>query len=326
MRVLTGMQSSGNPHIGNYFGMIKPALEFQDNPKNECFYFIADLHSFTSKLDPEAFHQNQKRTILDWLALGLDPEKSAFYQQSDIRAHTELFWILMCGTPMGLLERAHSYKDKIANNIEPNGGLFSYPVLMACDILLYDAEVIPVGKDQKQHVEMTRDIAQKFNHHFGETFTLPEARILKSVETVPGLDGRKMSKSYGNTIDIFEEEVALKKKIMSIPTDSVPLGQPLNPDTCQVFAFHTLFANPNLETLRNQYKNGDIGFGDAKKQLFTLIWDYFQEARERRTKLQKETTYIEKILTEGAQKANSIAEKKLGLVRSKLGLSAKHLV
>ncbi|NJP03744.1 tryptophan--tRNA ligase [Candidatus Gracilibacteria bacterium] len=211
-RILTGIQSSGNPHWGNYFGMMKPMLKFQEEKKNEMFFFIADLHAFTSVHDPAVFRANQKNIVLDWLALGLDPERSLFYRQSDVPAHSECFWYLMCMTPMGLLERAHSYKDKVAKGLDANVGLFTYPMLMAADILLYDAEVIPVGKDQKQHVEMARDIAQKFNHHFGETFVLPEPGIQKEVETIPGLDGQKMSKSYGNTISIFEDEKSLKKR------------------------------------------------------------------------------------------------------------------
>lgn len=326
MRVLTGMQSSGNPHIGNYFGMMKQTIELQNEGKNDCFYFIADLHSFTSQRDKEKFQADQERCVLDWLALGVDPEKSVFYRQSDIRAHTELTWILLCQTPMGLLERAHSFKDKKAKGLEANAGLFTYPVLMASDILLYDAEVIPVGKDQKQHVEMARDIAQKFNHQFGEIFVLPEPKIIENVQTIPGLDGQKMSKSYGNTIDIFDDEKSMKKKIMSIKTDSISLGEPLDPEKCLVFEFHKLFENPNLKQLETQYKNGEIGYGDSKKMLFELVWEYFRPARERREKLLLNKKCVQEILLKGAQKANDIAEKKLSEVREKMGLSGKHLV
>ncbi|MCF7812314.1 tryptophan--tRNA ligase [Candidatus Gracilibacteria bacterium] len=325
MRILTGMQSSGIPHIGNYFGMMRQTIELQDYPDNECFYFIADLHAFTTQRNPEEFRAHQERCVIDWLALGIDPKKSLFYRQSDIRAHTELTWLLLCQANMGLLQRAHSYKDKLARKIEANAGLFTYPVLMAADILLYDAEVIPVGKDQKQHVEMARDIAQKFNHQFGEVFTLPKPRILKDVQTIPGLDGQKMSKSYGNTIDIFEDETVLRKKVMSIQTASVPLGEPLDPSGCTVFAFHKLFGNPNLKKLEQQYKNGEIGYGDSKKQLFELIWEYFREARERREKLLLNKKCVQEILEQGAQKANTIAEKKLSEVRKKMGLDGKHL-
>ncbi len=325
MRILTGMTPSGNPHIGNYFGMMKPSVDIQNEGKNDCFYFISDLHSFTVKKSPEIFRENQKNVVLDWLAVGIDPEKSTFYRQSDITAHAELMWYLLCFTPMGLLERAHSYKDKVAKGLESNAGLFTYPVLMAADILLYDAEVIPVGKDQKQHVEMARDIAQKFNNEYGETFVLPEPQIAEEVQTIPGLDGQKMSKSYGNTVEIFADEATMKKQIMSIKTDSKELGEPLDPDNCLVFQFHTLFENPNLEDLRAKYKNGDIGYGDAKKELFELIWEYFAEARKRRSELEKDPKLVEEILWKGALSASEMANEKLAKVREKLGLSASHL-
>lgn len=320
------MQSSGTPHIGNYFGMMKPTIELQNSGKHECFYFIADLHSFTSNKDAQKFSENQKNCVLDWLALGIDPQKSTFYRQSDISAHAELMWYLLCFTPMGLLERAHGYKDKEARGMETNAGLFTYPVLMAADILIYDAQIIPVGKDQKQHVEMTRDIAQKINHHFqDEIFVLPEAQIDKNVQTIPGLDGQKMSKSYGNTIPIFETEKSIKKQIMSIKTQSVELGDPIDPEKCNVFAFHKLFKNPNLKTLEAQYKNGEIGFGESKKQLFEFVWEYFKIAREKREKLAKEPQQVEEILKLGAQKASRIADKKLEKIRKYMGLCPKHL-
>ncbi len=325
MRILTGMQSSGTPHLGNYFGMMKKTIELQKG-SDECFYFIADLHSFTTQKNPEGFKKNQETCVLDWLALGVDPKKSVFYRQSDIKAHTELAWLLLCQTPMGLLERAHSYKDKKAKGLEANAGLFTYPVLMAADILLYDANKVPVGKDQKQHVEMARDIAQKFNNQYGETFVLPEPEVIKDIETIPGLDGQKMSKSYGNTIEIFADEATLKKKIMSIKTASVSLGEPLDPKECLVFRFHELFENPNLKKLEEQYKKGEIGYGDSKKMLFDLVWEHFKEARETRAKLANDPKLVERILTEGATKANQIAEKKLAEVREKMGLSSKHLV
>jgi len=321
-RVLTGMQASGDPHLGNYFGMMAQTIAFQNEGEADCFYFIADLHSFTTKRDPEVFAQNQKRCVIDWLALGIDPDKATFYRQSDLAGiHTELAWYLSCFTPVGLLERAHSFKDKKARGLEANAGLFTYPVLMAADILLYDAHIVPVGKDQKQHVEMARDIAQKFNHEYGETFVLPEAHIEASVATIPGLDGQKMSKSYGNTIEIFAEEKVFKKKIMSIQTASVEMGQPLDPETCNVFALHKLFGNPNLDQLESQYRNGEIGFGDAKKQLFELAWEYFREARERRAKLAADPAYVEQVLQQGAEKAGTIAAAKLADVRGRLGLS-----
>ena len=288
--------------------------------EDECFYFIADLHALTSQRDPEVFAHHTQEIILDWLALGLDPERVTFYRQSDIRAHTELMWILMCLTPMGLLERAHSYKDKTARGLEANAGLFTYPVLMAADILLYDTNKVPVGKDQKQHVEMARDIAQKFNHHYGETFTLPEPVIKPDVMTIPGLDGQKMSKSYGNTIEIFADEKTLKKKIMSLKTDSIPLGEPLDPDTCPVFAFHTLFAHPELETIRARYRAGEIGFGESKTLLFEHVWEYFASARARREVLASSPDTVEALLRQGAEKATALADAKLKLVRDRVGL------
>lgn len=324
-RILTGMTATGIPHIGNYFGMMQQTIELQEDPNNDCFFFVADLHGFTKKLDPQVFHESQARCVLDWLALGVNPEKSVFYRQSDVPTHTEGFWLMMCQTPMGLLERAHAFKDKKAQGLEATAGLFSYPILMAMDILLYEANIIPVGKDQKQHVEMARDLAQKFNHDYGETFVLPEPRILEEVATVPGLDGRKMSKSYGNTIEIFGDEKTIKKKVMSIQTDSVELGDPIDPDTCNVMAFHRLFKNPNLKTLEDQYRNGDIGFGDSKKQLFELIWEYFAPARERREKLLADPGQVEDILKKGAEKARAISGKKLGEMRKNMGLAPNHI-
>ena len=325
-RVLTGIQSSGDLHIGNYFGAIKPMVDYQNTGKCDMFFMIADLHSFTSKQDPELFKKNQFNCVIDWIALGLNPETSLLWQQSDVRAHTELMWYLACLTPMGLMERAHSFKDKKAKGFEANVGLFTYPILMATDILLYDAEIIPVGKDQKQHVEMIRDMAQKFNHQFGDTFMLPEPEIKESVGVIPGLDGAKMSKSYGNTIEIFADEKTLKKKIMSIKTESKALGEVLDPDTCNVMNFHRLFENPNIATLEAQYRNGDIGFGESKKQLFEFVWEYFAEARAKRAELEAKPDLVEDILRDGAKKANKIAEAKLEVVRSKFGLSPKHLI
>lgn len=318
-RILTGITPTGTPHIGNYFGMMKQTIDLQSMDA-ERFFFISDQHTFTSKRDPEEFRHNVKTTVLDWLALGVNPDKSVFYRQSDVPAHTELTWYLSCLAPMGLLERAHAYKDKTAKGLEANIGLFTYPILMTADIILYDAEKIPVGKDQIQHVEIARDIAQKFNHHYGETFVLPEALINEDVMTIPGLDGAKMSKSYGNTIEIFADEKVIKKKIMSIKTDSVELGEPLNPETCNVMAFHRLFGNPNLKQLENQYRNGEIGFGESKKQLFALVWEYFAEARARREKLAADQGYVDQVLSSGAGKANEIAGTKLKLVRERMGM------
>ncbi len=325
-RIITGIQASGTPHIGNYFGAIKPMIELQNEAKNEMFFFLADLHAFTTKRSAEEFQFNQKNSILDFLALGLDPEKSVFFRQSDVRAHAELTWYLLCRTPMGLLERGTSFKDKKAKGLDSNAGLFTYPVLMAADILLYDINLVPVGKDQKQHVEMARDIAQKFNHEFGETFVLPDYYDKKSVETLKGLDGQKMSKSYGNTIPIFGTDKEIKKKVMSIQTESKNLGDVLNPEDCTVFYFHKLFKNPNLEVLEEKYKTGNIGYGDSKKQLLELIMDHFSEARKKREIFANDDALVEDILRSGASKANAIAETKLHLVRQKLGLSPRHLV
>ncbi len=327
-RILTGIQPSGTLHIGNYFGMMKPSIELQNNKNNDCFYFIADLHSFTSNKDAKAFSQYQKDSVLDWIALGIDPNISTFYRQSDLAGiHTEMMWYLNCFMGMGQLERAHSFKDKKAKGLDTNVGLFTYPVLMASDILLYDAEIIPVGKDQKQHVEMARDIAQKINHHFGQDFfTIPEPKIDEIVQTIPGIDGQKMSKSYGNTIPIFGTEKEIKKSIMSIQTDSIELGQPINPETCNVFVFHKLFENPNLNELRNRYKEGAIGFGESKKQLFELIWDFFAEARKKREILKKDSKIIDKYLEIGAKKALKIARNKLEKIRKKMGLSKKSIL
>ncbi|PID70779.1 tryptophan--tRNA ligase [bacterium DOLZORAL124_38_8] len=325
-RVLTGIQASGDFHVGNYFGAIKQMVDLQNNPDTELFVFVADLHAFTSHPESKVFKQNLKNAVIDWLSLGIDPEKVVFYRQSDIPAHTEMFWYLLNHTPMGLLERAHSYKDKKANGVDANAGLFTYPVLMAADILLYDADIVPVGKDQKQHVEMARDIAQKFDYAYGsQIFTLPEAKIEANVQTVPGLDGRKMSKSYGNTIPVFCSKSELKKKVMSIKTESLNLGEPMNPETCQVFAFHKLFANPRLAELEQEYRAGSIGFGDSKKELLELIWDYFADARAKKEFFEANPQAVEKILQTGTKTARFLANKKLWKVRKKIGLPEKHL-
>jgi tryptophanyl-tRNA synthetase len=318
-RILTGIQPSGQLHWGNYFGAIYPMLTAQKG-KNEMFFFIADLHAFTTVRDPKIFRENQKNILLDYLALGLDPEKSLFYRQSDIPAHAELAWYLDCLCPMGLLERAHSFKDKKEKGLEANAGLFTYPMLMAADILLYSANKVPVGKDQKQHVEMARDIAQKFNNQFGNVFVLPEPEIAENVQTILGLDGQKMSKSYGNTISIFEDEKTLKKQINSIKTASVAMGTPIDPATCPVFAFHQLFKTPDLEMLAQKYKTGAIGFGDSKKLLFERVWQYFHSARERRVELEKNFDMVEQIMQLGAEQAREIADKKLVEVRKAIGI------
>lgn len=325
-RILSGIQASGTPHIGNYFGSFVPNLKLQNNPTVQSFFMIADLHAFTSKPDPKVFRANQQNLVLDLLAVGFNPEECILFQQSDVPAHTELAWYLSCFAGMGLLERAVAFKDKKEKGMDTNVGLFTYPILQTADILLYSAEIVPVGKDQKQHIEMARDIAKKFNHEFGETFVLPEPQIDENVQTIPGLDGAKMSKSYGNTIPIFGTEKQIKKAVMSIKTDSVELGEPINPDTCNVMAFHKLFDNPNIATLEKQYRAGEIGFGESKKQLFELIWNYFATARARRTKFENDPKLVHEILKKGAEKANKIASKKLTEVREKLGLDPKSIL
>ncbi len=319
MRYLSGIQPSGDFHIGNYFGMMKRMIEMQD--KSDLFAFIVNFHALTSVSDPERLRQGTEKAILDYLALGLDPDKCTFWLQSDVPEVTELAWILSCVTPHGLLERAHSYKDKVAKGISPNLGLFTYPVLMAADILAYNAEIIPVGKDQKQHVEMARDIAVKFNNHYGETFVVPKEEINKEVATVPGVDGQKMSKSYNNYIEIFAPDNVIKKKIMSIKTDSTPVEDPKNPDTCNVFALYKLFANAaELVEMRQKYEAGGMGYGDAKKILLEKILNYFEPFKTKRAELEKNKNQITQIMKKGAQKARDIASPILETVRKRVGL------
>ncbi len=319
-RILSGIQPSGALHIGNYFGMMKPAIELQD--RGEAFYFIADYHSMTSLFDAEQRRRNTLDVALDFLACGLDPKKAVFFRQSDLPEVCELTWLLGTLTPMGLLERAHSYKDKTAKGISPNFGLFSYPVLMAADILLYDSNVVPVGRDQKQHVEMTRDIGIKFNLTYGETFVIPEPQIKEDVATVPGLDGQKMSKSYGNTLEIFGDEKTTKKKIMSIVMDSRTREEP-KPDADQNLAIQLLRlvapADVAAETTE-RLRAGGLGYGDLKKALFEHTWTHFAPARERRAELAANLNYVESVLREGAAKARSIAAPVLQRARRASGL------
>ncbi len=319
-RILSGIQPSGALHIGNYFGMMKPAIELQD--RGEAFYFIADYHSMTSLFDAEQRRRNTLDVALDFLACGLDPKKAVFFRQSDLPEVCELTWLLGTLTPMGLLERAHSYKDKTAKGISPNFGLFSYPVLMAADILLYDSNVVPVGRDQKQHVEMTRDIGIKFNLTYGETFVIPEPQIKEDVATVPGLDGQKMSKSYGNTLEIFGDEKTTKKKIMSIVMDSRTREEP-KPDADQNLAIQLLRlvapADVAAETTE-RLRAGGLGYGDLKKALFEHTWTHFAPARERRAELAANLDYVESVLREGAAKARSIAAPVLQRARRASGL------
>ena len=320
MRILSGIQPSGTLHIGNYFGMRKPAIELQ--ARGECYYFIADYHSMTSLTDANERRANSLNVALDFLACGLDPNKSVFYRQSDLPEVCELTWLIGTLTPMGLLERAHSYKDKIAKGIAPNFGLFAYPVLMAADILLYDANLVPVGRDQKQHVEMTRDIGIKFNQTYGETFVIPESEIRDETAAVPGLDGQKMSKSYGNTIDIFGDEKATKKKIMSIVMDSRSPQEP-KPDADKNLAVQLLklVAPQAVATdYENRLRAGGLGYGDLKKALFEHYWNCFAPYRARRAELATNLDYVEGVLRTGAARARTVGSGVLARARQACGL------
>jgi tryptophanyl-tRNA synthetase len=320
IRTLTGIQPSGALHIGNYFGAMRPAIDAQ--LKGECFYFIADYHSMTSLLDPAERRKNTLGVALDWLACGLDPAKSVFWRQSDVPEVTELSWMLGTLTPMGLLERATSYKDKTAKGLSPNFGLFAYPVLMAADILLYDTTVVPVGRDQKQHVEMTRDIAIKFNQTYGETFVVPEPQIREDIAVVPGLDGQKMSKSYGNTIDIFGEEKATRKKIMGIMMDSRTPQEP-KPDADKNLAIHLLKLVAPADVAadyENRLRAGGLGYGDLKKALFEHYWNYFAAARGRRAEFAANMDHVNRVLADGAERARAVARVVLKRARQASGL------
>ena len=318
-RILSGAQPSGTLHIANYFGMMERMIKYQN--EGELFCFIANFHALTTIADKELLKKHTMDAAKDFLALGLDPEKSYFWVQSDVAEVTELTWILSCITSTGLLERSHSYKDKIAKGLTPNSGLFIYPILMASDILLYQSEIIPVGKDQKQHVEITRDIAERFNSTFGETFVLPEPQISEDIALIPGVDGQKMSKSYGNTINIFEDEKSLKKKVMKIVTDSTPVEESKDPDTCNVFALYKLFADKDkIENLKDRYIKGGMGYGEAKKELLGLIWEHFKPFRKKREELEKDPGEVINILKKGADKARAVATKTLDDVKKATGL------
>jgi len=319
MRVLTGIQASGKLHIGNYFGAMKPMIELQE--ENELFTFIANYHSLTTSKDAETLKQYTLDAAIDYLSIGLDPEKTTFWVQSHVPEVLELYWILSKFTPMGLLERAHSYKDKVAKGIAANHALFSYPVLMAADILLYDTQKVPVGKDQIQHVEMTRDIAIKFNNEYGEIFTLPEHVVQAEVATIPGIDGQKMSKSYGNAIDLFMEEKALQKRCNKIVSSSTPLGEPLEHEDDNIFALAALFLNKREQLeLQARYHSGKEGYGHFKKYLKELIWEELGEAREKREYYLSHMDEVNDILALGAKKAKAIADEKMQKVRVAIGL------
>jgi tryptophanyl-tRNA synthetase len=325
MRILSGIQPTGILHIGNYFGMMRPAIALQ--AEGEAFYFIADYHALTSLKNPAALRENGRCVALDFLACGLDPERAALFRQSDVPQVTELAWILSTVTPMGLLERCHSYKDKTARGMTASAGLFIYPVLMAADILIYDSDVVPVGKDQKQHLEVTRDIAIKINEIFGgneasgQIFKLPEPRIHAATETVPGSDGQKMSKSYGNTIDIFGDEKETRKRVMSIVTDSSPVEAPKDPDSSTIFQLYSLFATKDeIAAMREAFQRGGTGYGEFKKQLFAKLWEYFEPMRKRRTEILADPGYIDAVLDRGARRANEVADKVMERVRKAVGL------
>ncbi len=320
MRILSGIQPSGALHLGNYFGMMRPAIELQE--KGEAYYFIANYHSMTSLFDAEERRKNTMDVALDFLACGLDAKRTVFFRQSDVPEVTELSWLLSTVTPMGMLERATSYKDKIARGIAPMHGLFAYPVLMAADILIYDSNVVPVGRDQKQHLEMTRDIAIKFNEQYGQTFVIPEPQIRDEVAVVPGTDGQKMSKSYSNTIEIFGDEKAIRKKIMGMVMDSRTPQEP-KPDADKNLAVQLLKLVAPAEIGRDfegRLRAGGLGYGDLKKALFQCYWEYFADAWKRRAELAANPDYVNQVLAGGAARARTVARKVLQRARKNCGL------
>jgi len=318
--ILSGIQPSGKLHIGNYFGAMRQHIAMQE--KGDAFYFLANYHSLTSVNNGELLDQYTKDVVLDYLALGLNPEKCTFFAQSDVPQTTELSWILGCLTPVSLMEKGVSYKDKIANGLSPNIGLFTYPILQAADILIYHSDVVPVGEDQKQNIEIARDLAGKLNRAYDkELLIIPEEHIVKSVATVPGIDGRKMSKSYNNTINIFDEGKSLKNQVMSIETDSTPLEEPKDPDSCNVFALIKLFADEEKRnSVAQKYRAGGYGYGHAKKELLGLIEEYFADARSLRKELENDMDYVFDVLREGGEKARERAEEVMEPIRSATGL------
>ena len=320
MRVLSGIQPSGQLHIGNYFGSIKPNLAWVGKADQNIF-FIADLHALTTVQDKAELLAMRRAIVLDYLACGFDPAQAIIFYQSQVPEHTELMWLLTTVTPVGLLERAVSYKEKIEKGIAPTVGLFTYPVLMAADILLYDVNIVPVGKDQKQHLEITRDIAMKFKHQFGETFTVPEPQIQADTAVVPGTDGQKMSKSYGNTIPLFGSEAAIKKAVMGITTDSKGVDEPKDPQTSVLFALHRLFLEADaVKHLEQRYRSPGLGYGDAKKMLLDTILESTAPMRQKREELAKNPDFIDAVLAEGAAKARTIAQKTLERAYTAVGL------
>jgi tryptophanyl-tRNA synthetase len=319
-RILTGIQSTGTPHLGNILGAIIPAVQMANDPSNDSFLFIADMHSLTQIKDGQQLRENTYSTAATWLAFGIDPEKTVFYRQSDIPEVTELMWYLLCFFPYQRMILAHSFKDKADRLEDVNGGLFTYPILMAADILLYDAELVPVGKDQEQHIEMTRDVASRFHAANGETFVIPEARISEETKLIPGTDGHKMSKSRNNYLDIFLPEKQLRKQVMSIVTDSKELEDPKDPDSCNVFALYRLIATEQeMLEMRKNYLAGGFGYGHAKQALYEKLLLVFEEPRRRYTHLMENRHEIDEALRKGAEKARSTARIVLGRVREKVG-------
>lgn len=319
-RILTGIQSTGTPHLGNILGAIRPAIEMAGQPENDSFLFIADMHSLTQIKGGETLRNNTYATAATWLAFGLDIDKTVFYRQSDVPQVTELAWYLSCFFPYQRLTLAHSFKDKADRLEDVNAGLFSYPMLMAADILLYDADIVPVGKDQLQHLEMTRDVAARFHAQMGETFVMPEAKVQENTMYIPGTDGQKMSKSRGNLIDVFQPDKALRKQIMGIVTDSTPLEEPKNPDTDTVFALYSILAHPEeISQMRANYLGGNYGYGHAKQALYECMLRAFGEARERFHYYMTHRDEIDQALERGARKASAVADAVLNRVRVKLG-------
>ena len=324
-RILSGIKPTGRPHIGNYFGMMRPAIQWQD--LGDAYYFIADYHAFTTVHDARAMREYTRGVALDFLACGLDPQKATLFRQSDVPQVAELAWLLTCITPMPMLENCHAYKDYRARQLaeqksEPaSHGLFAYPVLMAADILAYQSDIVPVGRDQKQHVEVTRDLAEKWNRLLGPTFRIPEASILPEAAAIPGLDGQKMSKSYGNTIGIFEEEKALRKRIMGIVTDSTPVEAPKNPAGSPILPLYRLFAGPaDVAAMETEFHVGGVGYGDLKKRLFGALWEYFAPLRARRAELESDPHYVDNVLAECGRRARDLAEQTMRQVRLSAGL------
>ena len=320
-RILTGIQPSGALHIGNYFGAMKPIIDYMKDESNEIFIMVADYHALTSIHDAKILNENINNVILDYLACGLDPEKINFYVQSDVPQVQELAWLLHTVCPMGLLNRATSYRDKVEKGIDANSALFTYPVLQAADILIFNADIVPVGKDQKQHIEIARDLAIKFNNEFGETFQVPVAKISKEVAIIPGQDGQKMSKSYGNTIPLFADEKVLKKKVMSIVTDSKGVEEVKDPKTCTVFSLYCLVSTKeDIKKLEKMYLNGGLGYGDAKKMLLESIVQYFKPFYEKRNQLKKDVNSIQKVRDIGRKKVSALAQRTLEIAKKKVGL------